>query len=201
MIENRVAAYMTDQQTSYYDYHYPGKAPPRDLELTADTHITVSTLDRQLVSTSVSPGPVNMAGGKLYFFVDHWWENDPDDLADDAFIFFYNANGDFDVTGKDWTTSFVPVGEGTVAAGDWPVIASSAGLPGYEDPPLDGDEAFEHFVSPQQWGFVIFNEGATVTPLLSGQLGFDNFAIVLEPGTFLLLLFGVLAIVPWRRRH
>jgi len=194
-------AFLTDQQTTYYDYHYPGKAPPRDLDLTVDNaYITVSLLDRELVSTSSTPpGPVDLAGGKIYFFVGHWWHNDPDDLTDDAFIFFYNANDEFDVTGNDWTTSFVPVGEGTALEGDWPVIASSEGLPGYEDPPLDGDEAYEHFISPQQWGFVIYNELATVAPIISGELGFDNFAVVPEPCTALLLLFAFGSVAVWWR--
>jgi hypothetical protein len=70
---------------------------------------------------------------------------------------------------------------------------------GYQDPPDNGDEAVEHFVSPQQWGFVIYNGTATVTPNISCELGFDNFAIIPEPCTLLLLFFAVGGATLWRR--
>lgn len=193
-------AYMTDQQTEYYHHHYPEKSPhPRHLDLTVDNaHIKVSLLDRGQLSQ-----PVNLAGGKIYFFVGEWWSNDLQDPNDDAFIFFYNSNGAFNVTGNDWTTTSVPVGNGSALAGDWKIIASSAGLDGYENPPEDGDEAVDHFYSPQQWGFTIFNGTATVRPVISGELGFDDFAIVPEPGTLTLLTLALitLGLFSWRRRR
>lgn len=182
-------AYMTDQQTSYYNYYYKDKSPhPRHLDLTIENAlITASLRDLEDVSTSDNPEPVNLDGGKIRFFVGKWWH---DDLKDDAFIFFYNNNGEFQVSGSDWTTSSVPVGNGTASADDWPVIASSKDMDGFRDPPSDGDEAYEHFDSPQQWGFVIHNPAASVTPNISGELGFDDFAVVPEPSAFVLLGIG-----------
>lgn len=193
-------AYMTDQQTEYYNSYYPTKSPhPRHLNLTIDKgHITASLLDRGLASTSTTDaGPVALAGCKIHFFVGQWWHHDFSDPNDDAFIFFYNNNGEFQVDGNDWTMSTVPVGEGKT---DWPVIASSEGLEGFTDPPSDFDEAADHFFSPQQWGFVIYNPAATVTPTISGELGFDNFAVVPEPSAFAMLAIGF-SLVFWCLRR
>jgi hypothetical protein len=171
-------AYLVDQVTQHYGI------PDRDIDLTIDdAHIQLAAKDRGL---SVS---VNLHGAKVYFFVGQWWTNDPTDPNDDQWAFFYNANGDFEFNATTWTKSVVPVGLGTT---DWGIIAMS-GL-GNNSLPPPVSEARELFVSPQQWGMVIFDPNATLLPAPSGELGFDNWAIVPEPCTLGLLMLAGLAI-------
>ncbi len=178
-------AYMFEQVTEKYG------VPNREIDLTIDdAHIRVAVKD-----VGGAGQPVNLHGAKLYFWVGYWWV--ADDPAPDSWAFFYNANGHFTFDSSDpagWTTSTIPVGEGTT---DWGIISMSGMGEGNPAPPVS--EAWELFVAPQQWGFVIFDPDVDVLPPPSGALGFDNWAIIPEPSTLTLLALGVLVLLGWRR--
>lgn len=176
-------AFMLDQVTHHFGI------PDREIDLTGqDAHIQLALKDRG------STTPVNLHGAKVYFFIGHWWTNNPDSPADDTWAFFYNANGSFQVGRQNWTTSTVPVGRGTL---DWGVISMSGPGTEYAAPPVS--QAHELFVSPQQWGTVIFDPISQLIPAPAGELGFDNWAIVPEPATLGLLSLGGLVLTRRRR--
>lgn len=178
-------AYLTDQITQYYG------VPDREIDLTPNIDsIRMAVKDRAVTT------PVDLNGGKLYFFVGQWWSH-PSDPDQDRWAFFYNANGFYDFNATQWTTTLVPVGEGTT---DWGIISMSGVNNDYPDPPVS--EARELFDSPQQWGVVIFDPLATVLAAPEGELAFDNFGIVIpEPSTFVLLAMNALGLFVYALRR
>jgi len=178
-------AYMFEQVTGKHG------VPNREIDLTIeDAHIQAALKDDG--GDGGVGSQVNLHGAEVYFFVGHYWV----DLADpsgDQWAFFYNANGHFSFEAGRWTTSTIPVGEGTT---DWGIVSMSGMGEGHPAPPVS--QAWELFNAPQQWGFVIFDPTATVLPTPSGTLAFDNWAVVPEPATLGLLAMGGLAML--RRR-
>jgi len=171
-------AYLTDQTADHFE------VPHREIDLSIDNaHISLAVKDR---GTAV---PVDLEGGKLHFFIGHWWVNNEADPADDQWTFFYNANGDYGFNSTDWTVTTVPVGAGK---DDWPVISQS-GI-GNTNPLPPVSEAWELFVSPQQWGVVIYDPASTVLDQPSGELGFDNFSIIPEPSTMALIVMSIICL-------
>ena len=180
-------AYLTDQIADHFEVAH------REIDLSIDNaHISLAVKDRGTAIT-----PVNLEGGQIYFFIGQWWLNNEADPDDDQWIFFYNANANYDFNALNWTVTSVPVGTGTT---DWPVIAQSGVGNSYPLPPVSN--AWELFVSPQQWGVVIYDPAATVLDQPSGELGFDNFAIIPEPYTIVLIGMAAvcLLLARWRRK-
>ena len=169
--------YLTDQIADHYG------VPHREIALTPN----VDYIRLAVKEPALAPTPVDLKGAQLHFFVGQFWANDPDP---DEWAFFYNANGFYDFNNTAWTTTLVPVGEGTT---DWGVISMSS------NPPIT--QASGLFSSPQQWGFVIFDPSATVLDPPEGELHFDNFGIVIpEPSSFPLAALGLLGLLAYAGR-
>ena len=181
-------AYLTDQITEHYGI------PDREILLTPNIDfIQMAVKDRALAAM-----PVDLKGAQIHFFVGQWWHH-PSDPDQDQWAFFYNANGSYDFNAKEWTTTQVPVGEGTT---DWSIISMSG--VGNTNPLPPVSEAWELFDSPQQWGFAIYDPNATVLYGPEGELAFDNFAVVVpEPSAMILLGTSVICLLAcaWRRRR
>ena len=172
-------AYLTDQITAEYG------VPDREIFLTPNVdYVQMAVKERALAAT-----PVDLHGGKLFFFIGKWWTH-PSDPDQDQWVFFYNKNGFYDFNDDEWTTTLVPVGDGTT---DWGIISMSGAGNTYPSPPVS--EAVELFDSPQQWGFTIFDPAATVLAPPTGELAFDNFAITIpEPSCLVLLAMGIMGL-------
>ena len=118
--------------------------------------------------------PDALNGGTLHFFVGEW-------LSESNYV-FYRRNATVAVGTNDWNAFSVFVAG---ADADWTLVDQV----GNTKNPTD------LYSNPQQYGFVV--SGSSSQP--SGDLAFDSFAVVPEPGSLALAAGGAILFAAWRR--
>ena len=167
---------------------YPGE----DMETTGFPYIDL-TNPGAAVSVYVKGGhnpivpPVDLGGGQVRFFIGYYDTKDNEDPDDDEQAFFC-TKGTYSVGDNLWLETTVLLGGND----DWLTIVKEE-APGTNTQPMD------LYDGPQQWGFTIYPVDLGSFPS-GGTLGFDEFHIVPEPGTMVLLCIGGFVTLIRRRR-
>jgi len=169
-----------DETRAYYPaYNTINLTPPHYINLDIpDAEIRV------YLTAKVGPfGNLNFHGGVITPFVGFWHE------GTQRQAFFYNVHGiaaneipkRFSHGWKEFTFPCAP--------SDWDVLV-------IDDPPPSGvDDVTDLLHWPQQWGFTILDDDGP--PI--GVLGLDNFRILPEPATLIVLAMSLPALLRRRR--
>lgn len=133
--------------------------------------INLNEFSQVAIDIRLSAG-ANLAGATFRFFIGEWIEaegSEPDKAA------FWVFDEPFSYGQGSWQSSTIDIREGS-----WTTLAYYGYAPGQKTPQ-------DYYDNPQQYGIVIYNVGPEG---LSGTVYFDNFMVIPEPATLVLLSLG-----------